>query len=515
MWFADIPSSFRLIGPIRWSLLAGLCLISLSPAVSQEPSFSFESLRTKARDLAANEYRSDSNPDLPEYLKKLGYDDYQRIRFIPTQGPWQSDHLRFSFQFFHRGFLYQAPVRIHLLEAGRISDFQSSPRQFDYGNLHFQQPPPDGLHFAGVRVLYPLNSADKQDEVAAFLGASYFRVIGAQQRYGGSFRGLAIDTAEPSGEEFPRFTDFWIEKPGAQDTSLRMYALLDSPSVSGAYRFVIEPGQTARVEVEASIFFRKDVKKLGIAPITSMFLVGENRTRFIPDFRPEIHDSDGLLVQTNAQQCLWRPLVNPDKEHVVTRFPAGPLNGFGLLQRDRQFDHYQDLAGRYELRPGLWVQPGKAWGTGAVELVEIPSPNEWNDNIVAYWVPQEKPNRGQEFHIAYTLLASSAEPETCKLLRVEATRITPEHEKIPPRFVIDFGGKDLPSPAPDAPVESTAQASHGTIRNLVTEKNEVTGGWRCFFDLADAGKEPVDLRLFLRVGSEVISETWVYHYRLP
>jgi glucans biosynthesis protein len=477
--------------------------------------FSYEELRSRARKLATEEYRPETNPQLPEFLKKLSYDDYQKIRFIPTQGPWQSDHLRFTFQLFHRGFIYVDPVRMHLVEAGHVRDFQFSARQFDYRDVRLPEPLSADLQFAGVRVLYPMNSLEKQDEVASFLGASYFRLIGAQQDYGASFRGLAIDTAEPSGEEFPRFTDFWIEKPSANDTSVRLFGLLDSASVAGAYRFVIQPGKTARIEVEASLFFRKAVKKLGTAAITSMFFFGENRTRFVPDFRPEVHDSDGLLIQTNAGQCLWRPLVNPEKEHVVTQFPVSTLGGFGLLQRDRQFDHYQDLAGRYERRPSLWVQPGKGWGPGTVELVEIPSPNEWNDNIVAYWVPQEKPSRGQEFRCQYTLLASSGEPEESKLLRVEATRIAPEHDKAPPRFVVDFTAKGVASPAADAPVEASVYASRGSIRNLVTEKNEVTGGWRCFFDLADAGNDPVELGLFLHKGSEVLSETWSYHYQQP
>jgi glucans biosynthesis protein len=493
---------------------AGLALLMASNALAESPPFSYETVRATARKLADTEYRPDNRPDLPEFFKKLSYDDYQSIRFIPAAGPWEDQRLRFTFQFFHRGFIYQDPVRIHLIEEGQVHDFQFSPSQFDYGKNKAPAPPPGDFSFAGLRVLFPLNVSNKQDEVAAFLGASYFRLIGAHQKYGASVRALAVDTAEPSGEEFPRFTEFWIEKPGPLDNSLRLYGLLDSPSVSGAYRFVIQPGEITQVEVESSLFMRKPVKKLGIAPLTSMFLVGENRTRFVPDFRPEVHDSDGLLLNLGGTDWIWRPLVNPEKDHMVSQFPANKIKGFGLLQRDRQFDHYQDLAAREELRPSLWVEPRQDWATGRVELVEIPTPAEWNDNIVTYWVPQQNPQRGEESHWSYRVSACITDPQAAKLLRVESTRINPAQDKKAPRFVVDFSAKDGPALPANAEIETSVHTSQGTIRNLVTEKNEVTGGWRTFFDLADASK-PADLRLYLHKGSEVLSETWTCLYRQP
>ncbi len=496
------------------SSLAVLCFfVAMQATPAQEPTaFSFQELQARARALAAKDYHPETQPELPEYLKKLSYDDYQRIRFLPDRGPWQAEGLKFGVQFFHRGFIYQDPVRIHLVEQGRVRDFAFSPQQFEYGSNHFPTPVPPDLQFAGLRVLYPLNSPAKQDEVAAFLGASYFRVIGAEQVYGASFRGLAIDTAEPSGEEFPRFTDFWLEKPAPGDNSARLYALLDSPSVAGAYQFVIRPGGTTQVEVEARLFFRKPVKKLGVAPVTSMFLVGKNRTRFVPDFRPEVHDSDGLVLQTNAQSSVWRPLINPEKEHVISRFSASALTGFGLLQRDHQFDHYQDLAGRYERRPSLWVQPRQDWGTGTVELVEIPSANEWNDNVVSYWVPGQNPEPGQGLQLSYTLSAGLGAPERCEMLRVEATRITPPHDKNPPRFVIDFSGNPPQGAGGGAPIEAAVQTSSGKIQNLVTQTNELTGGWRAFFDLVGASDKGSELNLFLHRHGQPVSETWLYHY---
>jgi glucans biosynthesis protein len=507
---------FRLTSALAVALVAGaVCLAgeAVAPVTPPpaEPAVSFQTVRDRARTLATRDYRPDAGK-LPEVLKKLGYDDYQCIRYRPEQGPWHSEQAQFTLQFFHPGYLYQDPVLIHLVEEGQVRGFEFSPAQFDYGRLRFPEPLPQGLHFPGLRVLYPVNNPRKQDEVASFIGASYFRLLGARQRYGASFRGLAIDTAEPSGEEFPRFTEFWVEKPGAQSTFIQVLALLDSPSVAGAYRFVIKPGETTTVEEEASLFVRKEIKKLGLAPLTSMFLTGENRTRFVPDFRPELHDSDGLLLQMGDGQWLWRPLVNPQKNHHVSRFAADNLTAFGLLQRDRDFRSYEDLAARYDLRPSLWVQPATNWGPGTVELVEIPTPNEFHDNIVAYWVPKQRPAPGQEFRWACTLSAFLNGPGHPALEAVLATRISPEHDKNPPRFVIDFTGNTLASLVTNAVVQAKVQTSHGEVRNLVVQANDITGGWRVFFDLGGELDVETDLRASLLKNNQTISETWVYRY---
>jgi glucans biosynthesis protein len=316
-------------------LTVGACLLAAwggeAPAQS-EPGFSFAIVQQRARQRAATEYRPEPNR-LPQFLKSLGYDGYQRIRFRPETGPWEGQSNRFTLQFFHPGYLYQNPLAIHVVEQGRLTDFQFSPAQFDYGTNQFPKPVPPDLQFAGLRVLYPLNTAGKQDEAIAFLGASYFRLIGVGERYGASARGLAIDTAESTGEEFPCFVEFWIERPPRRANRLELFALLDSPSAAGAYRFLLQPGEPTVLEVEGSLFLRKAIRKLGLAPLTSMFLMGTSRTRFIPDFRPQVHDSDGLLIKGNAGEWLWRPLANPNKEHHVARWPADGPKGFGLLQR--------------------------------------------------------------------------------------------------------------------------------------------------------------------------------------
>jgi len=485
----------------------------MARAASEGTAFSFSNVREMARALAAKDFRPEQNSDLPEVLKKLTYDEYQKIRFRPEHNLWKDDHARFMVQFFQRGYLYQDPVRIHVINGGQVNDVAFSPEQFDYATNRVPKNLPASLQFGGFRLLYPLNSPQKMDEVAEFLGASYFRVLGASQRYGASMRGLAINTAENSGEEFPRFTEFWLEKPPQLAGGIRVFALMDSPSVAGAYRFVIEPGAATVVEVESSLFFRKSPKKIGLAPLGSLFLAGQNRTSFIPDYRPQVHDSDGLLIESGDSNWVWRPLVNPAKEHRISRFPVEELKGFGLMQRDREFADYDDLGSRFERRPSYWVEPAGKWGPGDIELVEIPTPNDWNDNIVAYWVPREVPAPGQELHLTYRLSALLAGPEQVPLLRVQSTRIRPETGDKPPRFVVNFAGNAPQQAELNSPSAMKIRASQGQVQNLVIQTNDASGGWQVFFDLAGAGDNRTELRLRLQPGTEPVSETWVYDYQ--
>jgi glucans biosynthesis protein len=489
------------------------CFRRTAQAADEGSGFSFNTARELARSLAAKDFKPEQNTDLPEALKNLTYDQYQAIRFRPERSLWKDDHVRFIAQFFQRGYLYQDPVKIHVIDDGRVSDVAFSPEQFDYQTSRIPKDLPATLQFGGFRLLYPLNSPQKMDEVAEFLGASYFRVLGEAQRYGSSIRGLAIDTGEPTGEEFPRFTEFWLEKPHALAGGMRLYALLDSPSVAGAYRFVIEPGANTTVEVEASLFFRKSPKKIGLAPLGSFFMTGQNRTRYFPDYRPQVHDSDGLLVEAGDGDWLWRPLVNPARTYRISRFPSAEGKRFGLMQRDREFGDYDDLGSRFERRPSYWVEPGENWGPGAVELLEIPTPNEFNDNMVAYWAPRNIPAPDQELHLTYRISASLAGPDEGPKLRVRSTRVRPESGDAPPRFVIDFPGTAPYLADLSTAGSAKAQVSEGQVQNLIVQTNDASGGWQVFFDLVGAADKRAELRLHLQSGNELESETWVYDYQ--
>jgi glucans biosynthesis protein len=341
-----------------------------------------------------------------------------------------------------------------------------------------------------------------------FLGASFFRLLGARQSFGTSARALAIDTAEPSGEEFPRFTEFWIETPGQAADVIRLYALLESPRVAGAYEFTIRPGDATVADVGAVIYLRGKVAKLGLAPLTSMFLYGENTTRCHVDYRPEVHDADGLLLQGGGGDWLWRPLRNPERNFALSEFPGA--SAFGLLQRDREFEHYEDLEAHYEDRPSTWVVPGPAWPVGHVELLEIPTQREGNDNVVALWIPDRQPDPGQELRLGYEVRAFRASPDlpASALLRVRGTRLQPG-EKSGARYLVDFAG-GVPPIADRDTVTAGIEPEHARVENLVVQRNDRTGGWRVFFDVIPERGAEATVRLRLLQGTAPRSETWVY-----
>jgi glucans biosynthesis protein len=344
-------------------------------------------------------------------------------------------------------------------------------------------------------------------------------MTGRGQHYGMSMRGIAIDTALPSGEEFPRFTQFWLVRPPPESNRMQFFALLDSESLSGAYAFELESRANARLRVQVRLFARTDVGKLGVAPLTSMFTWGENRGRSFDDVRPEVHDSDGLLQHTGSGEWIWRPLVNPPTLQVSGLLDIGPL-GFGLAQRDRNFASYQDPRGRYERRPGVWVTPGEGdWGPGAVQLVEIPSPDETNDNIVAFWVGNQPFKAGQTRSFSYELRTFEGSDNPEGLAIVDSTRIgwatVPGAEQQPPpsvrRFTVDFRGGELKGLAAAQPVQAMLTVNHGTAGKASVAKLPVDETWRGTFTLTPADEsQPVNLRLFLTLRGRRISETWNY-----
>jgi periplasmic glucans biosynthesis protein len=340
-----------------------------------------------------------------------------------------------------------------------------------------------------------------------FLGSSYLRAVGRGHGYGMSARGLAIDTALPSGEEFPAFREFWIERPSPDDTAIVVYALLDSPRATGAYRFAIHPGAATVMEVRARIYLRSGVGKLGIAPLTSMYFYGENQPAPAEDYRPEVHDSDGLLIAGADGERIWRPLVNP-KRLLVTSFAQRNPKGFGLLQRDRAYGHYEDLEARYERRPSAWVEPIGDWGTGRVELVQIPSANEFNDNVVAYWVPDTLPAPRTALELAYRLKWLDADEPVPSLARVTQTRRGAVGDDTM-RFIVDLAGG---SPPGEGEIEPAVWCdTHGEVLEKRAYRNDVTGGWRMVVTVRRKDRdEPIELRANVPGKDGPLSETWSY-----
>lgn len=489
----------------------------------------FADVVAQARTLAAAPYRPQDD-DLPASLAGLGYDDYRAITFRPAASPRLGP--LFSAQLFHRGFLQRKRVALFLQPPeGPARKIAYESGLFDLGPaLRGQSFPPD-LGFAGFRLHYAFdaNRPEAQEEVLVFLGASYFRLRGAGQEYGLSARGAAIRTGGPGAEEFPDFTAFWICEPkagsGPEARRLTILALLDSPSLAGAYRFTVAPGDPSGVRVEASLHPRVALDCLGLAPLTSMFLHGQNGpggrgAAPFDDFRPQVHDSDGLAVATRGDR-LWRPLVNGRAQPQISAFGVDPLEGFGLLQRERDFGAYLDVQARHEARPGLWVTPEAGFGAGAIQLFEIPSREEYMDNVVAAFVPRDPVAAGRALDVAYTLTTVGPEPAPVVpggLARVVATRIGSAERlrpTVPPQparrlYVIDFAGPGLPAASGPSPLADVS-ASAGTLVDPVVEPVPQTGGWRLYVEWrppADLPAGDVILRARLLAEGKPLTETW-------
>ena len=489
----------------------------LAAAADDGDAALFAQVVEQARTRAAQAYAPPSF-QLPQPLAELDYDSYRAIRFQTAQSLWRGQGL-FEIQFFHLGFLYYEPVLIHVVEDGTARPLPFAKEMFEYEKTDLKDQLPNELGFAGFRIHFPLHDPGYADEVAVFLGASYFRLVGRNQHYGVSARGLAVNTALPEGEEFPAFREFWLVKPAPDATALTIYALLDSQSVTGAYCFRLVPGTETVLEVEATLFARAGVKQLGIAPLTSMFFTGENQVRALDDYRPEVHDSDGLLMHNGTREWIWRPLSNPRELRVSSFVDESPA-GFGLLQRDRNFEHYLDLESHFELRPNFWVEPrGAPWGKGAVRLVEIPVQEEIHDNIVAFWVPDQPLNAGESRTFAYCLRASPAPPLMTEPLGfVERTRSgwgagSGAKDKPPRslrRFIVDFTGGDASVLSATQPVTADLSVSAGVVSELLTQRLPDAAGWRASFLLAPDGATASDLRLFLTHQGKRLTEIWNY-----
>jgi glucans biosynthesis protein len=492
---------------------------SLAPGRARR--FDYAWLKGEARALAAAPHAA-PEAALPEALAGLDFDGYQAIRFRPERSLWADAGLEFRAQFFHRGFLAVNRARIHEVVQGEAREIAYDPAMFDFSKSPVRaRSLRNDLGFAGFRISF---GADWSTDITAFLGASYFRAVGASKQYGASARGLAIDTGMEGGEEFPVFTSFWLERPAKGSDRLVLYALLDSPSVAGAYRFEIQPAATLVMDVDAALYARKRIRRLGVAPLTSMYHFGENDRRRAEDWRPEIHDSDGLSLWTGAGEWIWRALVNPKSIRVNSFFDEDP-RGFGLLQRDRSFDHYQDDGVYYDRRPSIWVEPrpvsGRGWGKGAVQLVELPAEDETYDNIVAYWNPAEPPAPGAETLLAYRLHWGAQMPYASPLAQVVATRtgiggiVGQKRKYFSWRFAVDFAGGDLALLGAGTQVEPVIRASRGRVEITSARPLREIGGYRAMFDLVpDQSPEPIDLRLHLRAGARALSETWVYQWAL-
>lgn len=481
--------------------------------------FDYARLKGIARTLAGQSYKPPSEK-LPPAIARLDWDHWEAIHYREDHSLWAGDGLRYRIGFAHLGFRTVKPVRMFTVENGTAQEIAYDPAMWDYSRAGIDPGElPATLGFGGLRVFY---DTDWVRDCAVFQGASYFRAVDGDLQYGMSHRGLAINTGLPVTEEFPDFTAFYFERPQKNSSELTIYALLDSASVSGAYRFVVSVADTLLMDVDAALYPRREIERIGIAPGTSMFFAGKNQKDVSEDWRPEIHDSDGLQILTGSGEWIWRPLINPGAVRVNSFIDSGP-RGFGLMQRERSFTAYQDDGVFYDKRPSVWVEPKSSWGQGAVMLVEIPTRDETMDNVVAFWNPADKPQAGAELLYGYKLYWCRANPVAMPLATTGATRtgiggvLGQNRTHFSWRFVVDFFGGSLPLLTDTARVVPVIHASRGRIELPSARPLRPLNGWRAMFDLAptDPSTEPIDLRLYLSFDGQPLTETWLYQYTPP
>ncbi len=477
--------------------------------------FGFDDLVDKARVLAESDFEA---PDLvPDFLRELTPEQHRSIRYQSSHSLWREDNSRIQAMMIAPGSYYTHRVRLSVLDGGSEHPIEFERDAFSYPSDELKNRIPADLGYSGFSLTVPETGGGGREQILTFAGASYFRGAGQGQQLGLAARGIAIDTGLSSGEEFPLFTEFWLERPGPDANEIKVYALLDGESITGAYRFVVQPGETTKVQVTARIFLREEVELLGLAPLTSMFFYAENSARPMGQWRPEVHDSDGLLIHDRAsKEWVWRPLVNPRKLQ-LSYHQVAHLGGFGLMQRDRLFHSYEDPEARYDRRPSAWVEPEGEWLSGHVVLVQLPSDAETNDNVVAFWAPAQAANPDEPRNLNYQLSFGPPSISGQRLGQAVPTffgHSTDNDEQANAyRFVIDFEGEDLAALAPDAPVVSTVQGSQGSqVLEHFVQFIEAKAMWRLSILARPAPGKTLALRAFLSLDGEPVSETWIYEY---
>ncbi len=499
----------------RRAFLAGTTALAALPVLAQAKAsdleFGREQVIAMAQDMAARPYLP--REKVPQDWRDLTYEQYKSIWFRHTAALWRDTDASYNVDFFHPGLYFPQAITIDEVQDGQSKLVPFDLSAFDRTNMVPDLSEDGALGYSGFRLRTELSEKGKKNEFCVFQGASYFRAIGLGQTYGLSARGLALKTGDPMGEEFPDFTRFWLERPGPDQRNMIVHALLDSPGVTGAYRFDITPGPDCVMQVEATLFPRRDLGHVGLGPLTSMFLFDStDRTRF-DDFRPAVHDSDGLRIRNGAGEEIWRPLANPRALQVSSFVDENP-RGFGLMQRPRELSDFADLEALYHRRPCLWVEPVGDWGKGAVTLVEIPADQEIYDNIVAYWRPKEVMKAGTRVDLAYRLIwgtETAGASTSTKLARVTNTSMGKPFSGEGRVVVIDFEDNEMFEGGPEA-MDIRISSPHVKTSKGVLQRNPQTGGLRLAFSFKPGSRKMVELRAQLRRDGAASTEVWLYRW---
>lgn len=501
----------------RRAFLAGTTAFLASPVVAAMPrflessAFDHDTVSEIARDLAARPYAP--RPQVPAAWRDLTYDQYRTIWFRERDALWGDSNRPYRVDLFHPGLYFPQGVALDIVQGDTAQRLAFDIDLFDRTDKSPELPIDETMGYSGFRLRTELEKPGVFQEFCVFQGASYFRAHALGQVYGLSARGLALKTGDPEGEEFPDFTRFWLETPEPGARQMVVHALLDSPSVAGAFKFTIRPGETCGMEVTCTLFPRVDLDHVGIAPLTSMFLYDEtNRTAF-DDFRPAVHDSDGLLIWNGAGEMLWRPLSNP-RGLGTSAFVDDSPRGFGLMQRADAYSDFADLEAHYHRRPSAWIEPGEDWGPGVVRLVEIPSDQEIYDNIVAYWRPREPLKAGRAATFSYRLTWGGDPARRRDVARVDNTHMGLNFNRDRRVVLIDYADHpDLRGDLSDVSIHVSSMLADTT--DGILQRNPETGGARLAFSFDPGERQQVELRAQLLRGGTPVTEVWLYRWMAP
>ncbi len=478
---------------------------------SPESVKDWDSLQRYAHALSKKPYVP--SPVLPPGLQGLTYDEYRLIAFDLMKGVWKNQSRPFWLEFFHRGFVHQDQVAVNLIADKQVSPLPFSRDYFEYRGVMADREIPPSTGFAGLRVAGFFPNSDDPQEILTYVGSSYFRARTASSVYGTSSRGLAVNIGMNKAEEFPAFREFWVIRPANNDRELQLLALLDGESVTGAYQMTLqlqakslaEPEAT-HVDVKAKIYFRQLPEKLGIAPLTSMWMWGDGLKPPPLDSRPKVHDADGLLVRSNENEWSWRAL-NRQNYPSLTSLKFEQVDGFGLMQRDSNYNHYLDDEAKYDRRPSVWVTPSQSFKSGHIELLELPGVHEGIDNIAAYWVP-EKLSLSEPLELEYRVsYFRGNHPQQNWLATAQKLDVSRFDETV--RLSVEFEGPAIEQLSQETPLDAELTTIRGEVVNQ--QLVSVRGGSRTVIvDVRPTEDKPFEIRMALKDANRTVSETWNY-----
>lgn len=499
------------------SFLFSCILVS---ADSGEIKFTFETLVSMARNSARCEYKERVTP-LPKSLQNLDYSQYNLMRYNIDSDLWANDDLPFRVSFFPLGTtLYSLPVEIYEIDNETlISKVPFSPKFFQYEDQvkFIKDQMPEDAGYAGFKLRYKPKGSSYPDEFAAFLGNSYFRIICDGSSYGLSNRGLAINTGvENVPEEFPAFEKFYLVKPSKGDESIIIYAFLNGRSVTGAYSFKITPGTEASVDVKSVLFLRNKVNLLCLAPITSMFWFTLGEPDNFYDYRPSVHNSEGLVL-SDGKNDIYEPLTNyPFHKMINDDISCDSLRYFGLVQRDREYNRYMDPGVKYHLNPNCLIVPQNNWREGSLRLFVLPTLTEWMDNINLFWIPKTLPEPMEPINFDYKILYSLKEPKNT-LSFVKYTNLGQDLINCKNTiFALSFADKDaIIEKSKDIKIDLQVPSDVIIASPPSIEKIIFNDTWRVLFTLTIHKKlayedKPFIIKCTLKDNGKSISEEWYF-----